>query len=339
MAGIVQISKEMGLLSGEKSDDEERQDDVNWPKHRNKIPQETPIDQDRGGMAREHTDMTSGSKDTAPAMDKVHNNNMRRRESETRSEYQSGGALEGQRRREEGTQKDVEEKTPSPRDGVTSHSSPRANDALRDKSDTFRQEPSPLSSPEGLVAPLMWEEEKGVELGETIDVDVGEQGARGSGSDYGSGGDTSCPRTPEDVRGDTSGAGDDDPAPQLLHAGEAIPLATDERRPEAATCQQPEDRVHSTSGMKTSSAPAATTDNVEAAGPKVTSNEQNIVIARSGNYSLERGDETGPSEHQKTRDQAKRLALEVARLRSSLRATTSELNTERSTRVRLEVRL
>ncbi|CAN0291904.1 unnamed protein product, partial [Ectocarpus sp. 12 AP-2014] len=61
-----------------------------------------------------------------------------------------------------------------------------------------------------------------------------------------------------------------------------------------------------------------------------------ILTARSENYSLERGDETGASEHQKTRDQAKRLALEVARLRSSLRATTSELNTERSTRVRLE---
>jgi len=39
----------------------------------------------------------------------------------------------------------------------------------------------------------------------------------------------------------------------------------------------------------------------------------------------------------KAREQAKRLTLEVARLRSSLRACTSELNLERSNRVRLEV--
>lgn len=40
----------------------------------------------------------------------------------------------------------------------------------------------------------------------------------------------------------------------------------------------------------------------------------------------------------KAREQAKRLTLEVARLRSSLRACTSELNLERSNRVRLEAR-
>ncbi len=40
----------------------------------------------------------------------------------------------------------------------------------------------------------------------------------------------------------------------------------------------------------------------------------------------------------KAREQAKRLTLEVARLRSSLRACTSELNLERSNRVRIEVR-
>lgn len=338
MTGIVHNTKEMSKLSRETSDDEGPQADVNGRKHRNTIPQDTPIDQERGSMARECVEISSGSKDTAPAMDKVQNNSTQKRESKTRSESDSGGALEGQRQREEGTQKHVEEKTPSPREGVTSHSSPRANDALRDASDMFRQEPSPLSSPEGLVAPPMWEEDKGVELGETIDVD-GAHGARGSGSKYGGGGgDTSCRRTPGDVRGDASGAGDDDPAPQLLHAGEAVPLATSGKRPEVATCQQPEDRMHYTSGMKTSSAPTATTDNVEAAGTNVTSNEQDILTARSRNYSLERGDETGASEHQKTRDQAKRLALEVARLRSSLRATTSELNTERSTRVRLEVR-
>ncbi|CAM9360362.1 unnamed protein product, partial [Ectocarpus sp. 4 AP-2014] len=300
--------KRTSKLSRETSDDEGPQADVNGRKHRNTIPQDTPIDQERGSMARECVEISSGSKNTAPAMDKVQNNSTQRKESKTRSESDSGGALEGQRQREEGTQKHVEEKTPSPREGATSHSSPRANDALRDANDMFRQE--------------------------SIDVD-GAHGARGSGSNYEGGGDTSCPRTPGDVRGDASGAGDDNPAPQLLRAGEAAPLATG-KRPEAATCQQPEDRMHSTSSMETSSAPAATTYNVEAAGTKVTSNEQDILTARSGNYSLERGDETGASEHQKTRDQAKRLALEVARLRSSLRATTSELNTERSSRVRLE---
>ncbi|CAB1111366.1 unnamed protein product [Ectocarpus sp. CCAP 1310/34] len=334
MTGIVHITNETSKLSRETSDDEGPRADVNGRKHRNTIPQDTPIDQEKGSMARECVEIPSGSKDTAPAMDKVQNKSMQRGESKTRSESDFGGALEGQRQREEGTQKHVEEKTPSPREGVTSHSSPRANDALRDAGDMFRHEPSPLSSPEGLVAPRMWEEIKGVELGETIDVD-GAHEARGSGSNYGGGGDTSCPRTPGDVRGDASGAGDDDPAPQLLNAGEAAPLATG-KRPEAATRQQPEDRMHSTSGMKTSSAPAATTDDVEAAGTNVTSNEQHILTARSGNYSLEQGDETRASEHQNTRDQAKRLALEVARLRSSLRATTSELNTERSTRVRLE---
>ncbi|CAM9971170.1 unnamed protein product [Ectocarpus fasciculatus] len=335
MAEIVHVAKEKSKLSRKKSDDEGPQADVNRQKHRDTIPQETLIHQERGGMARECIDITSDSKDTAPAMDKVHNNNTQRRESNTRSESHSGDTLEGQRQREEGSQNDAEEKTPSPRDGVASHSSPRANDALRDTSDVFRQEPSPLSSPEGLVAPPMWEEDKGVELGETVNADRA-HGEGGSGSDHGGAGDTSCPRTPEDVRGDASGADDDDPLPHLLHVGEATPLATD-KRPEAATCQQSEDGMHSTSGMKIASVPAATiSDKVEAAGTKVTSSEQNMLIARSGNYSLEQGDETGASEHQKTRDQAKRLALEVARLRSSLRATTSELNTERSTRVRLE---
>ena len=63
-----------------------------------------------------------------------------------------------------------------------------------------------------------------------------------------------------------------------------------------------------------------------------------VELKGRGGLSWGGAEETAASEQRtKARDQAKRLALEVARLRSSLRATTSELNTERSTRVRVEV--
>lgn len=69
--------------------------------------------------------------------------------------------------------------------------------------------------------------------------------------------------------------------------------------------------------------------------------DQTSVVVRKGQGGLsgDSAEATAASEQQtKAREQAKRLALEVARLRSSLRATTSELNTERSARVRVEVR-
>lgn len=64
-----------------------------------------------------------------------------------------------------------------------------------------------------------------------------------------------------------------------------------------------------------------------------------VVVLKGRTSGLSGGgcEATAASEQQKARDQAKRLALEVGRLRSTLRATTSELNTERSTRVRIEV--
>eukprot|EP00903_Cladosiphon_okamuranus_P008779 g8410.t1 len=63
------------------------------------------------------------------------------------------------------------------------------------------------------------------------------------------------------------------------------------------------------------------------------------VVALQGRGGISGGGSEGttaPAEQQKARDQAKRLTLEVARLRSTLRATTSELNSERFTRVRIE---
>lgn len=80
----------------------------------------------------------------------------------------------------------------------------------------------------------------------------------------------------------------------------------------------------------------------EAEGTDGLFHDQTNVVVPKGRGGLSGGSveaTTAASEQQtKARDQAKRLALEVARLRSSLRATTSELNTERSARVRVEVR-
>lgn len=80
----------------------------------------------------------------------------------------------------------------------------------------------------------------------------------------------------------------------------------------------------------------------EAEGTEGLPHGQMSVVALKGRGGLPGGnvEATATSEQhtKQARDQAKRLALEVARLRSSLRTTTSELNTERSTRVRIEVK-
>lgn len=65
---------------------------------------------------------------------------------------------------------------------------------------------------------------------------------------------------------------------------------------------------------------------------------QRLLANREEQESFHRQGKTATSDHTKARNQAKRLALEVARLRSALRATASNLKAERTARVRLEVK-
>lgn len=133
------------------------------------------------------------------------------------------------------------------------------------------------------------------------------------------------PGEKNDAEGTTSG---DDASPHCPRGsavagvegtGKATPSATAAVRRESLN--KPRGRVEDTEGLPP---------------------DQASVVAMKGRSGLAEGGvevKSATEQHQRARDQAKRLALEVARLRSSLRATTSELNAERSVRVRIEVRI
>lgn len=178
---------------------------------------------------------------------------------------------------------------------ATQQGEPPPSIAVGVDDDVCRQEPSPLSPPEGLEELRASERDKEwCRPGEKIEA---EGASRNDASPH-------CP----------GGA-----APDTEDTGKATPLATaavhrEEKKP-------PKEEAESTEGL-----------------PR----DQMSAVALNGRGGPSGGGveaSTAALELQtKARDQAKRLALEVARLRSSLRATTSELNTERSTRVRVEVR-
>lgn len=136
-----------------------------------------------------------------------------------------------------------------------------------------------------------------------------------------------------------------DPPPSLAASAddemcrqELSPLSSPERLGELGACTDKATPLATTTvlheGMKQPKEAAEGTEGLS-------HNQASVVSLKGGRVGLSGGsvEATAASEQQtKARDQAKRLALEVARLRSSLRATTSELNTERSARVRIEVR-
>lgn len=222
-------------------------------------------------------------------------------------------------------------------------SSPRASTASQDftedpvglkyitgggEDNICKQELSPLSSLEGLEIVTTALEREGGGYGTSKKTNV--EGISGAlpcgGSTHGEGGsgNTSHPGTFPRRRKTASGI--EDEASQLLSTDEAVaPLVIRKRHDPATRRQQP------------NRPPLPEEDKYTDA----LHGDQACMVAQKGGGVIGRSsDDTGaPEEHTKARDQAKRLALEVARLRSALRVTTSELNTERSTRVRIEVRI
>eukprot|EP00752_Nemacystus_decipiens_P006460 g5818.t1 len=182
-------------------------------------------------------------------------------------------------------------------EGAATQREPPTGIAVGAGNDRCRQELSPLSSPEGLGE---WEaSEQDKEWCRTgAKMKKIDAAAASSG-----GGDDASPPCP--------GA-----APDTEHTDKATPVATAAVHHEGL--KQSKGEVESKEGLPH--------DQTSVAAPK-----------NQGGLSGCGVEATAASEQQtKARDQAKRLALEVARLRSSLRATTSELNTERSARVRIE---
>lgn len=209
-----------------------------------------------------------------------------------------------------------------------------ALDAASDENDVFWQNLSPLSSPEGLATPMRERDKEGGR--QVIDAEV-------TGSDPAFHGD---PRDgsralPTDRR-QYGNVGD---GTVLLPRGETAPEVStrhDAKAPfELAERRQPRLEVVGLSSPDT--APAAAT---ETAYPLVGGQAEGVgeVLDRQvGRDRIKQGsgegkDDDPAAEQKRARHQAKRLALEVARLRAALRRTASDLKTERMTRERLKVR-
>lgn len=194
-----------------------------------------------------------------------------------------------------------------------------------DESGIRRQELSPLSLPQGLgTCSLRTQREEHGGL-DRKNMDGKESAQHGGGLVHGSGGGMSPTAYTKTRRGAASSVGGDASPPRST--GEASPLATDER-----VNRQQHNPKQSSENASSRPRDGGKSEVIET---KLT--KQVEMEARNSNELPEQGGEAGAPERQPNK-QAKRLALEVARLRSSLRATTSELETEQKSRLRLEVR-
>lgn len=203
-----------------------------------------------------------------------------------------------------------------------------ALDAASGENDVFWQNLSPLSSPEGFVTPMR---ERDKEDGRQV-IDAEE-----TGSDPVNIGDDRD-GLPADRR-KYGGAGD---GAVLLPRSEANP---EESGSHAKVSGQPSERRQPRVDVVglLSPDPAAA---IETTCPLVGGQAEGVggVLGRQINSGRkgkgvgEVKDDDPAAEHIRARHQAKRLALEVARLRAALRRTGSDLKTERMTRERQEVR-
>lgn len=214
----------------------------------------------------------------------------------------------------------------------------------------YMQKMSPLSSPEGfeIVTPLE-KEGQGHKPGKKIIVEriSGASPAGCSTHGGGGGGDISHPGTLRQNK-ETAQGTEERVLPPLSTEAATARFVTSKQHEAATSRQRPPPPPTSHRDMEklrvSAPAPAASSDSrvsqQENKHPDALLGDQTCIVVQKGSNVLgaSSGDTGASEEKTKAREQAKRLALEVARLRSTLRVTTSELNTERSTRVRLEVR-
>ncbi|CAM9796433.1 unnamed protein product [Scytosiphon promiscuus] len=185
-----------------------------------------------------------------------------------------------------------------------------------DDSAMCRQEPSPFSLPEELRA---WSpctqtrDHDGLKLKTNDEKKTGEHKG---GLTHGE----ACTKT--------------DGGPASSVGGDAVPPRSASDEPHLATDR----RVHGQQQNQERSAKRASLDGNKSGGTDRESAKKGDTTTHGGDELPGRSDKAEAPDKQQAKQtkQAKRLALEVARLRSSLRATTSELHAERSARSRLE---
>lgn len=194
-----------------------------------------------------------------------------------------------------------------------------------DDSDICRQEPSPLSLPEGIGASSPRTPMRG-KNGLDRNTSAGkESGERAGGSARGGDGGMSTSTRAKTNTGTALGFSGG-PSPPGSKDG-VPPLAADE-------C------LHGPTPNQKRSLETASLDRTKSRDTGRNSAMKVDMEAHNSNELSGQSGEAEASRQQQAKhtNQAKRLALEVARLRSSLRATSSELDAERSNRLRLEVR-
>lgn len=221
--------------------------------------------------------------------------------------------------------------------GIKSEPVPNCDalDAAGGESDVFWQNLSPLSSLEGLATPMRTRDKEG---GRQI-VDAEE--VRSDPTIHGDGRDDSR-AFPADRRTDGNlGGSASVPSPRR----EAMQEESSRRRanPSRQLSGGRQPRVDAGGLSSPNIAPAAA---IETACPLIGGQAEDVggVLGRQvgtdrkGQGVGEGKDDDPAAEQKRARHQAKRLALEVSRLRAALRRTASDLKTERTTRERLEVR-
>lgn len=203
------------------------------------------------------------------------------------------------------------------------------------ESGILRQELKSLSLPDLLVC----EGNTETKCGETIELLKAARTPSGAAGD----GDMSGPGHRENtsdgvMTAQVRGLDDNDGAAAPLAESGAAAVGRGERH-SANSLSPPGQQNKHFDVEKTATAPPVVT-----VGGRTPEKYYPVVVAkctvggrRKGGGALPSAGETGETQQVKSRDQAKRLALEVARLRSALRGTTSDLEADRATRARLEV--
>lgn len=210
-----------------------------------------------------------------------------------------------------------------------------ALDAAGGESDVFWQNLSPLSSLEGLATPMRTRhKESGRQIFDAEEV-------------------RSDPTIHGDSRDDSRAFPADKRTDGNVGDGAAVPLPRREATQEESSSRRAtpprqlsrggQPRVDAGGLSSPNIAPAAA---IETARPLIGGQAEDVggVLGRQvgtdrkGQEVGEGKDDDPAAEQKRARHQAKRLALEVSRLRAALRRTASDLKTERTTRERLEVR-
>lgn len=212
-----------------------------------------------------------------------------------------------------------------------------ALDAASGENDVFWQNLSPLSSPEGLTTPMRERDKES----ERHMVDAEKAGSDPAVLGDGWSGSRALP-TGRREHGEVSDGAVPPPRSEEMPEGSINSRHHAKAFHQLSERIQPRDDISGLSSPDT--APAAA---IETAYPSVGEQAKSARERVAGRPVSKDQNKPGGSEgegddpeaeQKKARHQAKRLALEVARLRAALRRTASDLKAERTTRARVEVR-